>query len=171
MSNYNFPFFFFFLMIRRPPRSTLFPYTTLFRSRQKPELGPDGFDRRAHLRLFVDGEVVEDDDVPLAQRWDQDLLDVREEARIVDRPVEDGGSRASAHPPSSTGRSTIRASSRTSSRSWSQRCARGTSSSSTTSPSTNNRRCARRSKPSGPSSGFCRPTVRTSIQSNSPSRN
>src|SRR6266446_9186754 len=30
---WSFPFFFFFLMIRRPPRSTLFPYTTLFRSR------------------------------------------------------------------------------------------------------------------------------------------
>src|SRR6266568_6099249 len=30
--------FFFFLMIRRPPRSTLFPYTTLFRSR--PRDGP-----------------------------------------------------------------------------------------------------------------------------------
>src|SRR3712207_8299771 len=29
--------FFFFLMIRRPPRSTLFPYTTLFRSH--PALG------------------------------------------------------------------------------------------------------------------------------------
>src|SRR5258707_2582642 len=28
---------FFFLMIRRPPRSTLFPYTTLFRSRILPE--------------------------------------------------------------------------------------------------------------------------------------
>src|SRR5947208_11105112 len=27
-------FLFFFLMIRRPPRSTLFPYTTLFRSDQ-----------------------------------------------------------------------------------------------------------------------------------------
>src|SRR3712207_8856726 len=27
--------FFFFLMIRRPPRSTLFPYTTLFRSGQE----------------------------------------------------------------------------------------------------------------------------------------
>src|SRR6266496_4805313 len=27
-------FFFFFLMIRRPPRSTLFPYTTLFRARR-----------------------------------------------------------------------------------------------------------------------------------------
>src|SRR3712207_2009892 len=30
---YNIPVRFFFLMIRRPPRSTLFPYTTLFRSR------------------------------------------------------------------------------------------------------------------------------------------
>src|SRR2546421_1590069 len=28
--------FFFFLMIRRPPRSTLFPYTTLFRSASAP---------------------------------------------------------------------------------------------------------------------------------------
>src|SRR2546427_5682882 len=27
-------------MIRRPPRSTLFPYTTLFRSRERPR-GPD----------------------------------------------------------------------------------------------------------------------------------
>src|SRR3712207_8188904 len=30
---------FFFLMIRRPPRSTLFPYTTLFRSRTRPYVG------------------------------------------------------------------------------------------------------------------------------------
>src|SRR5262245_59442252 len=30
---YQYFIFFFFLMIRRPPRSTLFPYTTLFRSR------------------------------------------------------------------------------------------------------------------------------------------
>src|SRR5256885_16763634 len=29
---YHLFIFFFFLMIRRPPRSTLFPYTTLFRS-------------------------------------------------------------------------------------------------------------------------------------------
>src|SRR3712207_7413023 len=36
-------FFFFFLMIRRPPRSTLFPYTTLFRSRaaRRPVRGQD----------------------------------------------------------------------------------------------------------------------------------
>src|SRR4051812_50184632 len=31
-SSFIYFFLFFFLMIRRPPRSTLFPYTTLFRS-------------------------------------------------------------------------------------------------------------------------------------------
>src|SRR5690349_21916230 len=31
---------FFFLMVRRPPRSTLFPYTTLFRSAAGGVLGP-----------------------------------------------------------------------------------------------------------------------------------
>src|SRR2546427_2454713 len=35
--------YFFFLMIRRPPRSTLFPYTTLFRSRH------GRFEHRARL--------------------------------------------------------------------------------------------------------------------------
>src|SRR2546430_11051346 len=34
-------------MIRRPPRSTLFPYTTLFRSRQRFLLG------RGHLRTLA----------------------------------------------------------------------------------------------------------------------
>src|SRR2546429_6730946 len=37
-----FDLFFFFLMIRRPPRSTLFPYTTLFRS-GAPEEWPSPF--------------------------------------------------------------------------------------------------------------------------------
>src|SRR5439155_21282900 len=32
LSHVSFSPFFFFLMLRRPPRSTLFPYTTLFRS-------------------------------------------------------------------------------------------------------------------------------------------
>src|SRR5436190_18983007 len=34
-SSLSLSFVFFFLMIRRPPRSTLFPYTTLFRSPAK----------------------------------------------------------------------------------------------------------------------------------------
>src|SRR2546422_5161492 len=37
---------FFFLMIRRPPRSTLFPYTTLFRS---PVADRSGARAQAHL--------------------------------------------------------------------------------------------------------------------------
>src|SRR5256885_3642837 len=44
--------FFFFLMIRRPPRSTLFPYTTLFRSVIHPE-------SIIHSMVeFVDGSVI-----------------------------------------------------------------------------------------------------------------
>src|SRR5256885_9494742 len=38
---------FFFLMIRRPPRSTLFPYTTLFRSPAREDLSR----ARGHLGL------------------------------------------------------------------------------------------------------------------------
>src|SRR5256885_4315286 len=40
-----FSFFFFFLMIRRPPRSTLFPYTTLFRSHERESGHDDEADR------------------------------------------------------------------------------------------------------------------------------
>src|SRR5689334_23944644 len=37
---YSYSSFLFFLMIRRPPRSTLFPYTTLFRSHSSPTPSP-----------------------------------------------------------------------------------------------------------------------------------
>src|SRR6478736_8330196 len=40
---YTIFFVFFFLMIRRPPRSTLFPYTTLFRS-PPARAAPDAVD-------------------------------------------------------------------------------------------------------------------------------
>src|SRR5256885_16902354 len=39
--SYSLYIFFFFLMIRRPPRSTLFPYTTLFRSHCRACRGAD----------------------------------------------------------------------------------------------------------------------------------
>src|SRR3712207_8542163 len=49
-------FLFFFLMIRRPPRSTLFPYTTLFRSEPYGVLVPLVRDadplEKAHPELF-----------------------------------------------------------------------------------------------------------------------
>src|SRR3712207_7297507 len=51
-------YLFFFLMIRRPPRSTLFPYTTLFRSDRDVGLGqrPAFLDREPVGR--EDGELV-----------------------------------------------------------------------------------------------------------------
>src|SRR3712207_9362449 len=44
-------------MIRRPPRSTLFPYTTLFRSHELPVVVPAGTDgdHFALLRLLLGG--------------------------------------------------------------------------------------------------------------------
>src|SRR5689334_23885214 len=51
MSLYFFHFFiFFFLMIPRPPRSTLFPYTTLFRSGELRLAGQDASRIPAHQR-------------------------------------------------------------------------------------------------------------------------
>src|SRR5258708_20334590 len=40
MRPYRYTILFFFLMIRRPPRSTLFPYTTLFRSELDQRFAP-----------------------------------------------------------------------------------------------------------------------------------
>src|SRR5437868_8743193 len=41
---------FFFLLLRRPPRSTLFPYTTLFRSGEPVHKGNDRHAGRPQLR-------------------------------------------------------------------------------------------------------------------------
>src|SRR5438309_3929403 len=49
---------FFFLMIRRPPRSTLFPYTTLFRSHL---VLADGLPRAPDVRV-LESPIDHDDD-------------------------------------------------------------------------------------------------------------
>src|SRR2546427_8711364 len=54
--NYDIVVFFFFLMIRRPPRSTLFPYTTLFRSDPRQIKHP-----RARGLTDPDDRVLRDD--------------------------------------------------------------------------------------------------------------
>src|SRR5438067_9948022 len=46
----SYPFVFFFLMIRRPPRSTLFPYTTLFRSH--------GFGAGTKVKLIIGRDAL-----------------------------------------------------------------------------------------------------------------
>jgi hypothetical protein len=58
--------------------------------RQKPEACAHLFDRIADLRLFVHGEVIEDDDITGPQCRRQHLLDVGTEAPVIDRPIEDG---------------------------------------------------------------------------------
>src|SRR3712207_8651146 len=69
-------------MIRRPPRSTLFPYTTLFRSEVQDELR--GLERHVELRAVAD--AVELDPVRVRQpvveeagggRWPRQELVVR----------------------------------------------------------------------------------------------
>src|SRR2546428_2739678 len=50
-------------MIRRPPRSTLFPYTTLFRSeeaRPAPPVREDSHGARGHRRLLQAGDAAAD---------------------------------------------------------------------------------------------------------------
>src|SRR3712207_7532011 len=50
----------FFLMIRRPPRSTLFPYTTLFRSASSPHVVPSRGQERVseRRRSHVDDQAL-----------------------------------------------------------------------------------------------------------------
>src|SRR2546422_3258802 len=48
-------------MIRRPPRSTLFPYTTLFRSQPTADLGGEKRDEAFHTgQLRHDGPCIRD---------------------------------------------------------------------------------------------------------------
>lgn len=66
--------------------------------RQKAQLRAGVFDRQAHLQLLMHGEIVEHDDIPAPQRRHQDLFDIGEEARNVDRAVEDRGRRQALEP-------------------------------------------------------------------------
>src|SRR5256886_17033389 len=66
-------------MIRRPPRSTLFPYTTLFRSNARTR-GQSGEARRRHEAVQVGDYVLDDEPALHASRLR------RVERVIVDRP-------------------------------------------------------------------------------------
>src|SRR5438874_10129763 len=54
----DYSYIFFFLMIPTPPRSTLFPYTTLFRSRAN-ELLTSGTSRKFEASLISKASVVQ----------------------------------------------------------------------------------------------------------------
>src|SRR5256885_13041500 len=67
--------FFFFLMIRRPPRSTLFPYTTLFRSARERTI-------RYGYRRLVCQVFVCSTGSPLAAKYVRSKKSNGERARI-----------------------------------------------------------------------------------------
>src|SRR5437773_9051673 len=50
----------FFLMIRRPPRSTLFPYTTLFRSGRAHHGGTEGRKAQAEREAAAEGGAADE---------------------------------------------------------------------------------------------------------------
>src|SRR5438876_7632091 len=56
---------FFFLLIRRPPRSTLFPYTTLFRSRHQTEHEPG--EKAEHRNALQDVEQRQQEPLGILQ--------------------------------------------------------------------------------------------------------
>src|SRR2546427_8341405 len=67
-------FIFFFLMIRRPPRSTLFPYTTLFRS-SRPQLQVSGTLELAGQRMEIEAAREPGDNRAwLDHEWSQALM-------------------------------------------------------------------------------------------------
>src|SRR5437773_6799451 len=51
---------FFYLMFRRPPSSTLFPYTTLFRSIERHQSRPVLFDVVSNPEFLREGCAIED---------------------------------------------------------------------------------------------------------------
>src|SRR2546429_3801391 len=70
---------FFFLMIRRPPRSTLFPYTTLFRS---PQLALE-FEMIGDLLLAL-GELVDEADAD-RERSEEHTSELQSRLQLVCR--------------------------------------------------------------------------------------
>src|SRR3712207_9497863 len=77
---------FFFLMIRRPPRSTLFPYTTLFRSLNRLRVRADDQGLDAHLGFR---ELLQDGGQPLWRAENGNALDHHPRLGLAARLEED----------------------------------------------------------------------------------
>src|SRR3712207_7740301 len=81
--------FFFFLMIRRPPRSTLFPYTTLFRSLASRErFYPKMLMARAATRAMVRSEMLASSIIRSLARCESGKVSVGEKARSEEHTSE-----------------------------------------------------------------------------------
>src|SRR5258708_28638998 len=70
-------------MIRRPPRSTLFPYTTLFRS-TKDALAAEGFSNEMihhFFRPFLGG-ILLDGELKSSQKGPEEMMEDRKSTRL-----------------------------------------------------------------------------------------
>src|SRR5256885_12946851 len=88
-----FYFIFFFLMIRRPPRSTLFPYTTLFRSLERASDAGVGrvirrrlpLERRRQILVAVHDRAVDQLPVPRVFRSEEHTSEPQSPCNLVCR--------------------------------------------------------------------------------------
>src|SRR2546422_5499841 len=76
---------FFFLMIRRPPRSTLFPYTTLFRSRNWRLLRRPASPLARTLQLLDHPGDTIPDDREVARRSEEHTSELQSRLHLVCR--------------------------------------------------------------------------------------
>src|SRR5256885_14306076 len=86
--------FFFFLMIRRPPRSTLFPYTTLFRSRGATDArihALHGGRRERRRDREREQHVADDDRLPGVEPSQSAERAAAGEQPVEQQPDDDGG--------------------------------------------------------------------------------
>src|SRR2546430_17125623 len=69
--------YFFFLMIRRPPRSTLFPYTTLFRSKLEQQITQGVRQTPTEISLLMEPK--------LARRSEEHTSELQSQSNLVCR--------------------------------------------------------------------------------------
>src|SRR2546430_16985140 len=78
--------FFFFLMIRRPPRSTLFPYTTLFRSaRRHPAVAQCTWRSTLSAPAWIRASPAATTRPPFWQRSEEHTSELQSQSNLVCR--------------------------------------------------------------------------------------
>src|SRR2546429_4074218 len=89
-------------MIRRPPRSTLFPYTTLFRSREQPALvGTTSIETSEYLSGLLQKEGVGHQVLNAKQRSEEHTSELQSRLHLVCRLLLEKKKTQPCHPPMS----------------------------------------------------------------------
>src|SRR5438876_7737639 len=81
----SYPISLFFLIIRRPPRSTLFPYTTLFRSHHPAHLGRGELGRGADQDVLLDAVQIGEPGDEVVARSEEHTSELQSPVHLVCR--------------------------------------------------------------------------------------